>query len=246
MKTLKKISVLLIIIIILSFIHVNAADNNIFSLTDASGYKDDEVTIILKLDKELEFASADISLKYDSSKLEYVKYTGLDILNKAAMNLVKDNPDTGIVAIGYVSNPDSASLNKTPGQVLSVTFKIKSSEAETLDVLMSCRTLKNDAGDSIEVADAHSKITVLTKSSEGGNNPGTSNEINGNVNENIGGNTNNIVKNESTVIINPSKGEATSPLPQTGNNDAFIIIPIIVLVIINYYFYKKDNDLKNI
>lgn len=220
----KKISIIILLIVLLLSVctKVKAADDNIFSITDAEGSKDDEVTLYINLDKELEFASADLVLEYDTSKLEYVKYTELDIFKESAMNIVKNNSDTGKIAIGYVSNPNSQDLNKSPGQMLSITFKIKSNISEVVSVSLKCTSLKNDAGESIQVDDAQSKINIVTKNS---------NEKNNNQNNTDG-------KNAEKTKENSSKQK----LPYAGKGVGFVII-LFTILIISYYFYRKNKYL---
>lgn len=243
MKKIIKIFLLMIISICILGSSVYAADTDIFTITDASGHVGDEVTLIISLDKELEFAAADLTVEYDTSKLEYVKYTGLNILNQSAMNIVKNNTETGKVAIGYVSNPDSNDLNKKPGQMLSVTFKIKNGASGTINVNLKCTTLKKDNGDSIPVNDAQATITVLESENNNSNsNPGNNNNNNGN------NNTNN--KNTDTKIIQPTNTNPTTAktaIPQTGENLSIVLIAMIVLCsIVIVYFYRKYTYLKNI
>ena len=230
MKSKIILSLILIVVLITSFSIVNAADNSIFSITNGQGYKNGEVTVFIKLEKELEFASADLVLEYDTSKLEYVKYNALSILNDSAMNIVKNNSDTGKIAIGYVSNPEDAVKKKKPDQILSITFKIKANENESTNLILRCTTLKTDAGDSIEAVDSQSKITVIGKSSSNNNN-----------------NNNNEQRNNNTSlnVVNPPK-EASSPLPYTGNRISIIVVPMIIFTIGSLCFYKKYNNLKDI
>ena len=253
MKRVIKICLLMIISICIIGSNVYAADADIFTISDASGHVGDEVTLTINLDKELEFAAADLTIEYDASKLEYVKYTGLDILNKSAMNIVKNNTETGKVAIGYVSNPDANSLNKEPGQMLSVTFKIKNGASGTIDVNLICTTLKKDNSDSIPVSDAQAKITVLASENNGNTNNPTNNENNNNQNNNTNNNNNNNNnnnKNTDTKIIQPTNNNPTTAntaIPQTGESLSIVLITMIVLCsIVIVYFYKKYTYLKNI
>ena len=222
----KKISIIILLIVLLLSIctKVKAADDNIFSITDAEGSKDDEVTLYINLDKELEFASADLVLEYDTSKLEYVKYTELDIFKESAMNIVKNNSDTGKIAIGYVSNPNSQDLNKSPGQMLSITFKIKSNISEVVSVNLKCTSLKNDAGESIQVDDAQSKITIATNNSDEQNENQDKNNTDG--------------KNVEKTKENTSK----QVLPYAGKGVG-IVIMLFTILIISYYFYRKNKYL---
>ena len=224
---MKKIINTLFIAILTIFIfitNVNAADTNIFSVTNAQGAQGEEVTIILSLNKEIEFASADITLKYDTSKLEYVKYTELDIFKKIRK-----------IAIGYVSNPDSASLVKKPGQMLSITFKIKSNVEETTKIDIECKSLKKDSGESIDASDIQSIIKIVTKKNN--TNDDNDEQPKGNENNNNNNNNNKPVK---------AQEEKSKALPYTGKNIVSIGLIICILTIISYYFYKKYRYLRKI
>ncbi len=240
---IKKIKVCFLILLFICVIHVsvNAAETDIFSTTNAQGAKDEEVTIYLNLDKELEFASADFTLKYDTSKLEYVKYTELDIIKKAAMHIVKNNSDTGKIAIGYVSNPDTATSAKSPGQILSITFKIKSNVAETTKVDIDCTSLKKDSGESIEVSKIQSEIKIITQKNGNIENYESSNEEN--TKNNNGSNKATTSNNNNSI---KAKEEKINALPKTGKSIISITTLAVILVFISYYFYKKYNYLKNI
>ncbi len=215
---------------------VKAADSNIFSITNATGSKDEEVTVYISLEQQLEFAAADLVIEYDPLKLEYVKYTELEIFKKSAMNIVKDNADTGKIAIGYVSNPTAADLTKQPGQMLSITFKIKSDSEETIKLNLKCTSLKNDAGESINVADKQSEIIVKSQ---------TSNNTNNNANNSNNNSSSNNNENNTSVKAKETK-KVKGPLPYTGTSIGIIGCMIVLFTIIGYYFYKKYSYLRKI
>ena len=232
-KTIKLFFLITMAICIISVnTSVKAADSNIFSITNATGSKDEEVTVYISLEQQLEFAAADLVIEYDTLKLAYAKYTELEIFKKSAMNIVKDNADTGKIAIGYVSNPTAADLTKQPGQMLSITFKIKSDSEETIKLNLKCTSLKNDAGESINVADKQSEIIVKSQTSNNANN--SNNNSSSNNNEN-----NTSVKAKETKNV---KG----PLPYTGTSIGIIGCMIVLFTIIGYYFYKKYSYLRKI
>lgn len=236
-KTIKLFFLITMVICIIGVsTDVKAADSNIFSITNATGTKDEEVTVYISLEQQLEFASADLIIEYDPSKLEYIKYTELEIFKKSAMNIVKNNTDTGKIAIGYVSNPTASDLTKQPGQMLSITFKIKSNSEETIKLNLKCTSLKNDAGDSINVSDKQSEIKIKSQ---------TSNNTNNNSNNNSSSNSN---SNENSISVKAkeTKNKVKSSLPYTGTSIGVISCMIIIFAIISYYFYKKYIYLRKI
>ena len=232
----KKASICLLLIIIANILMANlahGATTNPFSVTNAKGKKGDVVTVVISLDKELEFAAADLSLEYDPTKLEYVKYTELELFEASAMNIAKNNSDNGKIAIGYVSNPDTATTKKSPGKMVSVTFKIKSGSNETTNLVLKCLTLKTDSGEDIPVSDAHAVITIENGSGGSSNNNGSNNNGSGsstNNNSGTGGKSN----------------QSNSPLPYTGTNVKHIIFLLFIVIGFNVFLYKKYIEYKDI
>lgn len=224
MKKIIKILFLFFIVSYIFSIDVNAADSNIFSVTEATGSKGEEVTIYINLDKKLEFASADLVLEYDKTKLEFVKYEELEVLKQAAMNIVKDNSDTGKIAIGYVSNPESNDLTKNPGKMLSITFKILTSKEENANLKLSVVSLKKDNGENIEASNINSKIKIVTKE---------------NKNQNVDNN------NVDNTTVNYYNKEITK-LPNTGSKMIYIISFIGICLIFSIYSYKKYIYLRKV
>ena len=224
MKKIIKILFLFFVVGYIFSIDVNAADSNIFSVTEATGSKGEEVTIYINLDKKLEFASADLVLEYDKTKLEFVKYEELDVLKQSAMNIVKDNSDTGKIAIGYVSNPESNDLTKNPGKMLSITFRILTSKEENANLKLSVVSLKKDNGENIEASNINSKIKIVTKE---------------NKNQNVDNN------NVDNTTVNYYNKEITK-LPNTGSKMIYIISFIGICLIFSIYSYKKYIYLRKV
>ena len=245
MKKVIKICVMIVFCICIFAKGVYAVDSNIFSMTNATGSKGDEVILYINLDKELEFASADIVIEYDTSKLEFVKYDELDIFKKSAMNIVKNNSDTGKIAIGYVSNPDTTSLLKSPGQMLSITFRIKGDEGDTIKLNLKCTSLKKDSGESIQVDDVQSEIKVVAKSNnETPNSTDSDTKTDTKIDTNTDTKTN---TNDNKIETKENNNKSQKiVLPKTGDKVSIISMLLILSVIISFYFYKKYIYLKNI
>ena len=223
----KKASICLLLIIIANILMANlvhGATTNPFSVTNAKGKKGDEVTVVISLDKELEFAAADLTLEYDPTKLEYVKYTELELFEASAMNIAKNNSDNGKIAIGYVSNPESNDLTKNPGKMLSITFKILTSKEENANLKLSVVSLKKDNGENIEASNINSKIKIVTKE---------------NKNQNVD-NT-----NVDNTTVNYYNKEITK-LPNTGSKMIYIISFIGICLIFSIYSYKKYIYLRKV
>ena len=216
---------------------VKAASSDVFYISNASGSKNDEVTIFIRLNKELAFASADLVLEYDASKLEYVKYEEQVIWKNSAMSIVQNNSNTGKIAIGYVSNPSTAQTPKTPGAMLSITFRIKSDKYEKIEVILNCTLLKNDTGENIPVSSLKSEISV-NKNNSSSTTQETTKEIKKVSNDTVN-------KSGETVKTEKYSKKANVILPKTGESRVIIILAI-TLIIISIYFYKKYRYLINI
>ena len=239
----KKASICLLLIIIANILMANlvhGATTNPFSVTNAKGKKGDEVTVVISLDKELEFAAADLTLEYDPTKLEYVKYTELELFEASAMNIAKNNSDNGKIAIGYVSNPDTATTKKNPGKMVSITFKIKSGSNETTNLVLKCLTLKTDSGEDIPVSDAHAVITI-----ENGSGGSSNNNNNNGSNNGSGSSTNNNNSNNNSGTGGKSN-QPNSPLPYTGTNVKNIMFLLFIVIGLNVFLYKKYIEYKDI
>ncbi len=238
----KKASICLLLIIIVNVLMANlvhGATTNPFSVTSAKGKKGDEVTVVISLDKELEFAAADLTLEYDPTKLEYVKYTELELFEASAMNITKNNSDNGKIAIGYVSNPDTATEKKNPGKMVSITFKIKSGANENTNLVLKCTTLKTDSGESVPTSNAYAVITI-----ENGSGGSSNNNNNNGSNTGSGGSTNNNNNNNSGT--GGKSNQSNSPLPYTGTNAKQIIFLFFIVIGLNLYLYRKYIEYKDI
>ena len=184
------------------------------------------------MDKEIAFASADLTVEYDNSKLEYVKYTELDLFKQSAMNIVKNNSETGKIAIGYVSDPYSANAIKKAGQMLSITFKIKPNVTEDFKINLKCTSMKTDSGENIQVSEAQSEISIITKSN--------------NIKPNESSENNKNIENEASKINSSDSKKSNNAFPKTGKGLNWIIILIILSSIIGYFSYKKYKYLRKI
>ena len=185
----RKIIIVSVICCILVFFITNltfAADNVNFSLSNAEGKYGDEVTVYLSLNNNSDFVSGDWTIQYDNKKLQYVNYNELEILKTGEMNAVKNNPDNGKIAIGYVADPTSDNWNKAPGKVLSVTFKIITSEPGTTNLTLTNSSLKKDSGERISSTTTNGTVKIGETSNNGNN----GNNNNGNNGSNNGNNNN--------------------------------------------------------
>lgn len=235
-------SIVLILILILKMTVIsNAANIAKFSVSSGSAKSGEEITIDINLDSESDFVSADLVLNYDTKKLQFVKYQEGQVLKEGAMNIVKDNPESGKIAIGFVANPTISNQIRSIGNMLSITFKIISTVDDVTELRLECTSLKNDNGNDIE--NTVNDGTISIKANTGLNN----NSNVGDKKENISYNPN--VEDSKVETDNNEKNyisEAPGTLPKAGNTVVLIHLIVIVISILSTIFYKKYNNLRGI
>lgn len=194
MSFIKKIFLFsLILILLLSIRNSSNAFTGTtgFSVSNVSGKYQDEVTVDINLDTKSDFVSAGLVLEYDTSKLKYTGYQEKNVFKTSAMNIVKDNKETGRIAIGYVADPTNQSQLKNEGNMVSLNFKIISNKPEEIDLKLSCTSLKDDPGNNLKYSIKQGKINIIsstnaTTTPSGGANQGNntgSNSSNNNIDE---------------------------------------------------------------
>lgn len=148
---------LIIIIIIIAAMILNykkqqeKTDNDvIFEVTDIIAASGEEVTINIKMLKDLDFVAANFELLYDSSVMEYIKHEKGCVLENGAMAIVNHNKDTQKVLIAYIGNPQDEMQTVEKGDLLSITFKLKDSIRD-IDIIpqFKCTTLKQKDGEDV-------------------------------------------------------------------------------------------------
>lgn len=221
-----KIAIFFIIIVCLLSINniTRATDSVIFSVISNRGKSGDEVIIDINLDTVANFASANFVLEYDTTKLEYVTYYKGEILETATMCVVKNNSDTGKVAIGYVANPTDPNQTKQPGNILKVVFKIISDDTEITNLNLSCTELKDDPGTDIVNTINQGKIEIIK---------------NGNLQE----------KDKITNKTDSNEDNSLSDItifPKAGFTNKVWVIEIILIffLIVSYRKYKNLQGIK--
>ncbi len=106
-------------------VHLNAASATQLTVSDASGKAGDEVTISISISPNSGLGAGELVLKYDTSKLTYLKYQ-LGPAANGGMSVVNPDyrPETGFKSIKYVYI--NATGLTAGGSVLDITFTIKS------------------------------------------------------------------------------------------------------------------------
>lgn len=230
-KKLISINLILLVLFLLSNTS-NAAGANAFTMTNGRGSYGQEVAITIKLNQQMEFANCDLTLEYDNSKIEYVRYNNLDIFKKSAMHIVENNSNNGKIAIGYVASPESTNQVINPGDMLSLTFKIKSNVSETTRLSLKCTSLKKDSGENTQVEDTYATITIVK-----GDLPSTGGS---------GQSSSTRTRTEQPTTINGINGNTQEEIPKTGTNENIIAISIVVLIMFNIFLLKKYLKYKDL
>ncbi len=160
----KRISLLLVIGLILSFIltiSTNAAgDDVVFSLEKKNAERGETITVSVDMDCTTSFVAGNFVLTYDANVLEYVPYRtqnndidynqncGEAILNNGVpIGTVLINNTAGTLKVGYMSTQSIAGKS---GEFLKFQFKVKNNAAYgNSTISMSATTLRESNGNSL-------------------------------------------------------------------------------------------------
>ena len=163
----KKIIIVLIeIAIILGILTISSqasGEEVKFKVQSSQAENQKEVSIKVDMESQADFVAANFELKYDVSKLEYVNSKKGEILETGIMALVNNNSETGKISIAYVANPTEANHTKEAGNLVTVTFKIKSEATGTVDLNLACTTLKKQDGTVLTPNITQGNITIVSK-----------------------------------------------------------------------------------
>lgn len=258
----KLICIMIFIIILEIFIGINYSEATSrivkLSVSSATGNAGNEVSIDINLDNVANLASANLVLNYDIEFLECVSYTKGDVLNAGGMSIVKNNSDTGKIAIGYIGNPTNEDIIVQKGNILKVIFKLKSNFKNESNLTLESISLKNGEGIDLDADITNGKIVIDTKL------PNDEDEENKEDKEDIedkedkedidsnqnSDNNNNINDNKSD---NEGKDDSIddekkpTKLPESGlSSESTFILTSIILAIISMILYKKNKYMKDI
>lgn len=127
-------------------------DNDVtFEVDDIVVSSGEEVTINIKMLKDLEFVAANFELSYDSTQMEYIKYEKGTVLENGAMSIVNNDKDNQKVLIAYVGNPQDETQIVEKGDLLSITFKLNDSIHDIeITPQFKCTTLKQKDGEDVQ------------------------------------------------------------------------------------------------
>ena len=159
-KSINIIVIFIMIQVMFLFCNICEANNEkaSFSVSNNVGKVGEEVSIEINLNNDSNFSSANLVLNYNPEHLEYVSHKEGEVLKTGAMCIVKNNSETGKIAIGYIGDPSNTGITIKAGQILKVVFKIKSNIEEVTELKLECTSLKNDAGNDIMNSIINGKI----------------------------------------------------------------------------------------
>lgn len=247
----KLICIMIFIIVLEIFIGINHSEATSrivkMSVSSATGSIGNEVSIDINLDNVANLASANLVLNYDIEYLEYVSYTKGDVLNAGGMSIVKNNSDTGKIAIGYIGNPTNEDIIVQSGNILKVIFKLKSNFNNEANLTLESSSLKNSEGIDLEADITNGKIVIDTNLPDDEENKedqeDKDDEQNSDDNNNINDNKSD---NESKDDIIDGEKKPTK-LPESGlSNKSTFILTCIILAIISMILYKENKYMKDI
>ena len=221
----KIINIIVIFVImqgIFLFYNICAASNEkvSFSVSNGVGKVGEEVSIEVKLNNDSNFSSANLVLNYNPEHLEYVSHAEGEVLKTGAMCIVKNNSETGKIAIGYIGDPSNTDITIKAGQILKVVFKIKSNIEETTELKLECTSLKNDAGNDIINTITNGKIekeVIANKPSEEDDSNNNNNKPSEDDNNN--NNNNKPSEDDNRNNNNNNNNNTNKPSDDDNNND---------------------------
>ena len=138
MKNLSKYISLLLVLIMLfstfSIIPASAAETVKYTCTSVSGEKGSNVTVTVKLSSSIQLFGANVSLKYNSSELQYVSCSKGSVVSGGSLTHVASTSSVNF----------SGMYGGTNGTVFTVTFKILKVSGTSSLTLSSTENTDND------------------------------------------------------------------------------------------------------
>ena len=221
------------------------------SVSSATAKVGDEVSIDINLNNNSNFVSANLILNYDTEELEYVSYTEGKVLKEGAMKIVKNNSETGKVAIGYVGNPTGDETTVESGNILKIVFKVKTNFEKETNLKLECTSLKDKDGADIASVITNGKIEKAASkdenSTENKNEEVTDNEKDNNdnkvTNDDKNNNNNKTPNNSNNNVTNNS--QAQTNIPHAGISEKIMLI-MTCLILLSIFLYKKSEYIRGI
>ena len=122
--------------------------------------KGEEINVEIELQDDSNFVAANFEYIYDNSSLEYIGYEIGDSIANGAMTLVNNDELNSKVLIGFVANP-ADEKNIKMGKIINLKFRVKDNlNAESINNVFNCTTLKKEDGTDIKANITQGKIEV--------------------------------------------------------------------------------------
>lgn len=154
---LKRIFIILIFCLT-ALINVSSAAGDNIAINSISGNRGDNVALTVSTDTSLGFVAAQIIVKYDADKLEYISSKAGEMLS---MGMAMTSNRNGEVNLIYAGNAIT-----NAGDLMEVTFKIKDNASGSVPLKLEVAELKKEGGGNIEHNIRNGNIIVLGTESE--------------------------------------------------------------------------------
>lgn len=157
---------IVLVLTVLPFTTVEAAQIANFKVDSASCKVGDTVTVKIDMLNAVDFAAGNFTIDYDSTKLKLISNNENNIvlgevLLTNYMISINNIEKEGKIKIAYIANPQDESHVKQAGNILTLVFECVSAEGKNTSVDFSAPTLKEKDGDDVNTKVEQGIITFL-------------------------------------------------------------------------------------
>lgn len=157
---------IVLVLTVLPFTTVEAAQIANFKVDSASCKIGDTVTVKIDMLNAVDFAAGNFTIDYDSTKLKLISNNENNIvlgevLLTNYMVSINNIEKEGKIKIAYIANPQDESHVKQAGNILTLVFKCVSAEGKNTSVDFSAPTLKERDGEDVNTKVEQGIITFL-------------------------------------------------------------------------------------
>ena len=157
---------IVLVLTVLPFTTVEAAQIAKFKVDSASCKIGDTVTVKIDMLNAVDFAAGNFTIDYDSTKLKLISNNENNIvlgevLLTNYMISINNIEKEGKIKIAYVANPQDESHVKQAGNILTLVFECVSAEGKNTSVDFSAPTLKERDGEDVNTKVEQGIITFL-------------------------------------------------------------------------------------
>ena len=157
---------IVLVLTVLPFTTVEAAQIANFKVDSASCKIGDIVTVKIDMLNAVDFAAGNFTIDYDSTKLKLISNNENNIvlgevLLTNYMISINNIEKEGKIKIAYIANPQDESHVKQAGNILTLVFECVSAEGKNTSVDFSAPTLKEKDGDDVNTKVEQGIITFL-------------------------------------------------------------------------------------